>query len=174
MTCGAHKLYDHEHHHFGIVKLSLVPEHGVVDVVEINITVLPRLDENVLEHPPAEILGYKSQQRPVLHELADDIVDQKDHPVLDLCDACRFKSEVRSLEDLARLVRYQFVPDIIFVLKIQIEGSFCHACSLHDIRYGCLVDPLAGEKPVCRLQQGLPLDLLVLIYFAHFISSYPI
>ena len=60
---------------------------------------------------------------------------------------------------------YQFVLDIVFVLKIQIEGTFGNPGFFYDIRNCGGVDAFGGKQFICGIKKRFLLFFLVFVYF---------
>jgi hypothetical protein len=52
-------------------------------------------------------------------------------------------------EDLTGLVGDEPIPKVVFILKIQIEGTLGHTGSFHNVRNGGFGKPLGGEQVKC-------------------------
>lgn len=63
---------------------------------------------------------------------------------------------------------YEFVPYVVFVLKIQIESTLRDPCLFHDIGNGGGVDALCDEEVVCAVKESFFFLFLILVNFPHY------
>ncbi len=40
----------------------------------------------------------------------------------------------------------QMIPNIVLIFEIKIEGTFCNAGVIHDIRNGCFTEAVVDKK----------------------------
>ena len=163
VAAGADQLHDHKKKHLGIPKGPGGILKNPVYIVEIHPGAAACGNQLILEDGPAQILGYKVEEGFVILELLDDVVDHKDHPLIQPCQAGFQKSGFRHGKNLGRLVGDQLVADVILVPEIEVKGSLGHACRLHDIVDGGFGDALGDKQLKGRIQESLPLLLFVQI-----------
>ena len=69
------------------------------------------------------------------------------------------------------LMGYQFVLNIVFVLKIQIEGTFGNPGLFYDIGDSSGVDAFGGKQFIGGIKKRFLLFFLVFVYFSHNIRA---
>lgn len=88
---------------------------------------------------------------------------------------CRFwfpvKGKLRRMEQLVSLVGDELVADIVFVLKIQIEGALRNPGLLYDIGDGGRIDPLRDKEFVGAVKQCFFFLFFIFINFPHYNST---
>ena len=73
------------------------------------------------------------------------------------------------MEQLMGLVCDQLVADVIFVFKIQVEGTLCNSRLFHNVGDGCGVDALCDKEVVGAVKERLFFLFFILVNFPHYI-----
>ena len=84
---------------------------------------------------------------------------------------CFKHGDMGIIEELLCLVHDQLGPDIIFVLEIQIERTFCNTCFIHDVGDRRLGDALSRKQFESGLIQSVFFHFLINFYFSHICTS---
>lgn len=106
---------------------TVLGEHIQIGPVKVIFIVRHFFLKCAFKYTPRQILGNKEQECTVLIQLCDDEIYDKMYLLLKIGDPCLFQCFVRMKEKLSGLMRYQFVANIIFILKIKIESTFGNA-----------------------------------------------
>lgn len=69
------------------------------------------------------------------------------------------------------LVHDQLGPDVIFVLEIQIERTFCNTCLIYDVGDRRLGDALSRKQFESGLIESVFFHFLINFYFSHICTS---
>jgi hypothetical protein len=75
-------------------------------------------------------------------------------------------------QQLGRLTGDQFVPQVIFIFEIQVEGPLGQPGALGNVRDRCFGESPVSEQLIGAAQQGGPFVLFVDLYFSNEIYLY--
>lgn len=169
----------HEYHDLRIAELVVrFPEHGVVYLGKVDIALGGLCCQRILEYAPAQIFRDEHEESLIFLEFGEYTVDNGYHLVLEGHGIKAFPETCDSAcEYLARLVGYEPVADIVFVLEIEVEGTLADAGFPDDIGYRGLAEALCGEELERCFEQRILLLLFIFFDLSHIAQpfvAYPV